>query len=48
MSVNTITYLRFHFGRFCVRNGSVTLETKGLAKQTQVVLLGQLCAEDVA
>jgi hypothetical protein len=33
---------------FCVRNGSATPSEEGFAKQTQVMLLGRWCAEDVA
>ena len=32
MCANSITCLRFRVGRFCVRNGSVTPETKGLCE----------------
>ena len=35
-------------GCFCVRNGSVTPREEGFTKQTQVMLLGGWCAEDVA
>jgi hypothetical protein len=35
-------------GCFCVRNGSATPTEEGFAKQTQVILLGRWCAEDVA
>ena len=35
-------------GCFCVRNGSATPREEGFAKQTQVMLLGRWCAEDVA
>ena len=34
-------------GCFCVRNGSVTPREEGLAKQTQVKLLGGWSADDV-
>jgi hypothetical protein len=33
---------------FCVRNGSATPKEEGFAKQTQIMLLGRWCAEDVA
>ena len=33
---------------FCVRNGSVTPMEEGSAKQTQVMLLGEWSADDVA
>jgi hypothetical protein len=31
-----------------VRNGLVTTETKGLAKQTKFILMGIFCYEDMA
>jgi hypothetical protein len=35
-------------GCFCVRNGSIKPTEEGFTKQTQVMLLGKWCAEDVA
>jgi hypothetical protein len=32
----------------CVRNGSATPKEEGFTKQTQVMLLGRGCDEDVA